>query len=90
MAQPDDAYFWATYQGAEIDLVLSHNGNMYGVECKRTDAPRMTRSIRNAIEDLGLERVAVIYPGQKRYPISERVDAVPLHALESRENLFSS
>jgi hypothetical protein len=62
---------------------------MYGVECKRTDAPRMTRSIRNAIEDLGLERVAVIYPGQKRYPISERVDAVPLHALESRENLFS-
>jgi len=49
----------------------------------------MTPSIRNAIEDLGLERVAVIYPGQKRYPISEPVDAVPLHALESRENLFS-
>jgi hypothetical protein len=38
LAQPDDAYFRATHQGAEIDLVLSHNGNMYGVECKRTDA----------------------------------------------------
>jgi hypothetical protein len=90
LVQPDSVYFWATYQGAEIDLVLSHNGKMYGVECKRTDAPRMTPSIRNAIEDLDLERVAVIYPGQKRYPISERVDAVPLHALESRETLFSN
>jgi hypothetical protein len=38
---------------------------MYGVECKRTDAPRMTPSIRNAIEDVGLERVVVIYPGKK-------------------------
>jgi len=90
MTQPDGAYFWTTYQGAEIDLILSHNANLYGVECKRTDAPRMTKSIRNAIVDLGLERVAVIYPGQKRYPISEQVDAVPLRALESRENLFAS
>ncbi|VAW56414.1 Uncharacterized protein Rv2008c/MT2064, partial [hydrothermal vent metagenome] len=44
--QPDDAWFWATHQGAEIDLLLRKHGQMVGVECKRTDAPRMTPSIR--------------------------------------------
>jgi uncharacterized protein len=88
LTRPERVYFWATHQGAEIDLVLSHRSTVYGVECKRTDAPRMTRSIRNAIEDVGLERVVVIYPGQKRYPITEQVEAVPLQALASGEPLF--
>jgi hypothetical protein len=90
LSRPDGVYFWATHQGAEIDLVLSHSGRMYGVECKRADAPRMTPSIRNAIEDVGLERVVIIYPGQKRYSITEKVEVVPLQTLASGEPLFSS
>jgi len=84
----DDAWFWATHQGAEIDLILRRGDRLYGVECKRVDAPRLTPSIRNALDDLKLERVAVIYPGEKRYPIAERVEAVPLHALAERGTLF--
>ena len=61
--RPDEAYFWATHQGAEIDLVLRKNGKMFGVECKRTDAPGMTPLIRIALDDLKLERIAVVYPG---------------------------
>lgn len=87
---PDGVYFWATHQGAEIDLLLSLSGRMYGVECKRTDAPRMTPSIRNAIEDVGLERVVVIYPGHKRYRLAEQVEVVPLQTLAYGELLFSN
>ena len=83
LLQPDEACFWATHQGAEIDLVLRVSDRWYGVECKRADAPRMTRSIRTALDDLRLERVAVIYPGRKRYAVASAVDAVPLHALRS-------
>lgn len=83
LLQPDEACFWATHQGAEIDLVLRVSDRWYGVECKRADAPRMTRSIRTALDDLRLERVAVIYPGRKRYAVAPAVDAVPLHALRS-------
>lgn len=79
--QPDEVYFWATHQGAEIDLVLRKNGRMFGVECKRTDAPRMTPSMRIALEDLQLERIAVIYPGTKRFPITSLVEAIPLREL---------
>lgn len=76
--RPDEAFFWATHQGAEIDLVLRVNGKMLGVECKRTDAPRMTPSIRIALEDLKLEAIAVVYPGSKRFSIAPGVEAVPL------------
>ncbi len=85
----DDAWFWATHQGAEVDLILRRGGRMFGVECKRADAPRATRSIRTALEDLGLERVAVIYPGSRRYPIADRVEAVPLSSLAKPGLLFA-
>lgn len=84
----DEAFFWATHQGAEIDLILLRGGELLGVECKRTDAPRMTPSILHAMEDLGLARVAVIYPGAKRFLISERVEAVPLRTIAEGEPIF--
>ena len=84
----DEAYFWATHQGAEIDLVLRRGSELVGVECKRADAPRVTRSIRIAFDDLGLTRVAVVYPGSRRFPLDDRVEAVPLRALESGEPIW--
>jgi len=84
----DEAYFWATHQGAEIDLVLRRNGRLVGVECKRTDSPRMTRSIRIALEDLGLDRVAIIYPGLRRFPVADRVEAIPLRHLGTGAPVF--
>ncbi|MHB1095600.1 MAG: ATP-binding protein [Gemmatimonadaceae bacterium] len=88
-AEPhDEACFWATHQGAEIDLILRRGDRLFGVECKRADAPRMTPSIRIALDDLRLERVAVIHPGSKRFALSDRVEAVPLHALSEVGQLF--
>jgi predicted AAA+ superfamily ATPase len=84
----DEAYFWATHQGAEMDLVLRREGRSWGVECKRADAPKLSPSIRIALQDLGLQRVAVVYPGATRYPLSDAVEAVPLDALANGERLF--
>ena len=77
----DDAWFWATQQGAGMDLVLRRGQSLIGVECKRADAPRMTPSIRIALEDLGLDKVVIIYPGSRRYPVEEGVEAIPLAQL---------
>ncbi len=89
MTEPhDEALFWATHQGAEIDLILRRGSELLGVECKRTDTPRMTPSIRIALENLGLARVAVLYPGTKRFPITERVEAVPLQTMVKGISLF--
>ena len=85
IVQPDDAWFWATHQGAEIDLVMQKNGQMIGVECKRTDAPRVTASIRTALHDLSLDKVWVIYPGDKQFILTDKVEALPLKKLLETE-----
>ena len=85
----DEAFFWATHQGAEIDLILRRGDVLHGVECKRADAPRITPSIRNALDDVGLAAVAVLYPGRQRFPLSDRVEVVPLSALGRGEALFA-
>jgi len=79
--EPDDVYYWATHQGAEIDLILFKGGKMYGVEIKRQDAPVMTPSMRIALDDLKLERVAVIYPGTKRYELHKKISVVPFQQI---------
>jgi len=78
---PDEAFFWATHNGAEIDLLLRKNGRFFGVECKRADAPKLTPSMRIALADLKLERVSVVFPGRRRYSLADRVSAVPLEDL---------
>ena len=72
-----------------MDLVLRRGDRLLGVECKRADVPRRTRSAAMAMSDLGLDRVAIIYPGSKRYPVSEAVEAVPLAALSTPGAVFS-
>jgi len=78
LARPDEAYFWATHQGAELDLLLVRNGKRYGLEVKRQDAPRLTPSMRIALGDLRLEHLIVLYPGTRRYALADRVTVVPL------------
>jgi len=78
IARPDEAYFWATHQGAELDLLMLRSGRRIGVEFKRSDAPVVTKSMRIAIEDLRLDALYVVYPGAQRYPMGEGVEAVPV------------
>ncbi len=79
--RPDEAYYWATHSGAEIDLVLFKDGRRIGVECKRKDAPQPTRSMHVALEDLQLDRILVVYPGRQRYALGKQIEAIPLREL---------
>ena len=81
IAQPDEAYFWATHAGAELDLLMLKDGRRVGVEFKRADAPTLTLSMRIAMQDLRLDALYVVYPGTRRYALAQGVEAVPLAAL---------
>ena len=78
LAKPDEAFFWATHQGAELDLLMLRGQQRIGVEFKRADAPKVTPSMRIALNDLKLDSLYVVYPGLHRYPMGEGVEAVPL------------
>ena len=82
-----EAYFYGTQRGAELDLMLLRRGRRWGFEFKCTDAPRTTKSMHVVIEDLGLERLWVIYPGDREYPLTDTITALPLkniHDLDLR------
>jgi len=70
-------YFWATHAGAELDLFTFIEGRRVGFEIKFTDAPGLTRSIYIAMEDLSLDKVIIIYPGEKVYRLNENIIVTP-------------
>jgi predicted AAA+ superfamily ATPase len=76
--RPMQAYYWGTYQKAELDLLLVHEGRRYGVEFKFSEAPEVTRSMRIAVESLQLERLFIVYPGMNEYPVDAVISACPI------------
>jgi len=82
----EDCFFWATHNQAELDLFVLKDGRRLGFEVKYTDAPRITRSMRIALEDLKLDQLTIVFPGKDRFSIEKRVEAVGLQALIAQEN----
>ncbi len=80
----DDAYFWATHGGAELNLMVIWGGRKYGFEFKYGDAPSMTKSMHTALHDLKLERLFVVYPGKDSYVINNRTETVAITNLRAR------
>ena len=78
------AYFWATQSGAELDVLLMTGGARYGVEVKYGDAPGITKSMRIALDDLGLRQLFVVYPGREAYDLDKRVTVLPLEQARTR------
>ena len=75
---PAQAYFWASHGGAELDLFFFQKGKRWGVEVKFSEAPTPTRSMRTAIQDLALDHLFVIYPGQHRYAVEKDITMWPV------------
>jgi uncharacterized protein len=87
-AEPGEAFYWATHGGAELDLMLTRGGQRRGFEFKFGDAPRATKSMHVALEDLKLERLFVIYPGEKDYTLGEDIEVVALPNVEKLGRLL--
>lgn len=78
--QPD-AYFYSVHAGSELDLFFLYKGKRIGVEIKRKDAPRMTKSMHVALADLKLHKLYVVYPGTRRYALAPNAECVPFAEL---------
>ena len=72
-----DLYFYRTHNGTELDLFWQKHGKNWGIEIKYSDTVQMTKSMHEAIKDLELVHIWVVYPGDKKYEIHEKVTAVP-------------
>ncbi|MCY4040317.1 MAG: ATP-binding protein [Gammaproteobacteria bacterium] len=77
----ESVYFWGTHTGAEIDLLVTHAGKRFGIEIKRTTSPKVTPSMRSALEALQLEEVIVVHAGEESYRLAPQVRAVSAQRL---------
>lgn len=73
-----DCWFWRTQAGAELDLLVVRGSERRGYEIKRTSTPRLTRSMRSALDDLRLDSLDVVHAGKDTFPLAPRVRAVAL------------
>lgn len=78
----DAFHFWATQAGAEVDLFWQRNGKNFAAEFKYGDAPRRTRSMSIALNDLDIAHMWVVYPGKESYPLDERISVLPVSAIQ--------
>jgi len=75
-ARPEECYFWATHAGAELDLLIVRGRKRLGFEIKRTVAPKVTPSMRHAMEDLKLTRLTVVHAGEHTFALTKDIQAV--------------
>jgi predicted AAA+ superfamily ATPase len=76
-------YFWATHAAAELDLFWQQGGRSWGIEFKYLDAPRLTKSMAIAINDLDLSMLWVVYPGNQSYQLADKIKVIPLADVEN-------
>lgn len=76
-----DPYFWATHSGAELDLLVTKGGKRVGFEFKYGDAPAKTRSMHVALQDLKLDRLFIIYPGDQEYEIDDKIAVISINRI---------
>lgn len=80
-ARPEECFFWRTQSGAELDLLIMKNGKRLGFEVKYSDVPKITQSMRVAMQDLTLDHLYVICPHGAKYPLADNITAMGLENL---------
>lgn len=78
-----DAFFYRTHAGTELDLLVVRGSKRFGFEAKHTDSPAVTKSMVVAIEDLDLEHLWIVHPGERSVALGDRISSLPLRELDS-------
>ncbi len=81
----DDCYFWSTHNDAELDLLVFKQGKRVGFEFKYTENPKITRSMTVSLQDLKLEHLFVVVPGEHHFPLNEKITVCGIEKINKIE-----
>jgi hypothetical protein len=84
----EDSFYYTVQGGAELDLVTTVGGLVFGFEFKHNDTPGITKSMRIAADDVKAKRVFEIYPGPDTFALDEAERFVAV-AWRDLSNLWS-
>ena len=76
------AFFYKTSGGAEIDLLIEHKDKtLWAIEIKRSLSPKIEKGFYQSCADLNPDRRFIVYAGEDRYPISDKIEVIGLHEM---------
>ncbi|MCZ0932281.1 MAG: ATP-binding protein [Oligoflexia bacterium] len=76
------AFFYKSSAGAEIDLLIEHKDQtLWAIEIKRSLSAKIERGFYQACADLKPIRSFIVYAGEERYPVSDKVEAIGLYEM---------
>ncbi|MBI1954075.1 MAG: ATP-binding protein [Proteobacteria bacterium] len=78
----EEAFYWRTSHGAELDLLIQYQGKQLGFEFKFADAPKRTKSMHMAATDLKLNHLYVIYPGKRDYSLEDYLSVISIESIK--------
>ena len=79
-----NVYLYRTRAGAEIDLLLLPDRQLWAIEVKLASAPRVGKGFALASEDVGADERFVVHTGDDAFPVNANTLAMPLTALMGR------
>lgn len=82
---PEECFFWATQSNAELDILLFKQGKRIGIECKYSDAPTITKSMRIAMQDLKLDKLIIVYPGNDLFLLDHNIIGCGLDVIGTKK-----
>lgn len=91
-AAPDHSQpsFYRTATGVEVDLILELPGDrLWVVEIKRGLAPKASKGLHVALEDVRPDKAFIAYSGTERYSIGDGIEAIGFTELAGELSKFS-
>ena len=76
-----EIHFYRTAAGAETDFVIQIGKQTYAIECKSSQAPKLTKGFFNAIEDIQPEHSYVVAPVKQGWSHSSEISIITLDEL---------
>jgi predicted AAA+ superfamily ATPase len=73
-----DYFFYRTATGDEIDLVLKKGNEVIAIECKASDAPKVTKGFYRSLEVIKPNKTYIIAPTNDTYQLQENVTVIGL------------
>ena len=75
-------FYYRTSNGAEVDFVMKIRNIVVAIECKSTLSPKLTKGNYNAVEDISADKILIVSPIKKGYPMKPGIDVVSLLEME--------
>lgn len=73
-----DCFFYRTASGDEIDLLLKKGDQCIAIECKASDAPKVTKGFYRSLEVIKPNKTFIIAPTNDTYQIAENITVIGL------------